>query len=216
MARYSSFKKQQLLTENWRKFLEEDRSPYEEIQQIIDGNQYLKGKIEASEKTVHDLGDKFLLMSGVGHLKERHADPCFPGSLFLKDEETIMQAVMAAVKQIDPAIGKVLAVQTGIEGLGKERLVKLRPEEITDFEEMDAGGIVKIKKVPKGKDGKVTDRLSVIAPRIGDAGGKPVLSLVTAFPGYMGTGKGPDGDIEIKSRDDFTKNGYVFLLPEEC
>ena len=80
---------------------------------------------------------------------------------------------------------------------------------------MNDGTLVKIKKEGQNP-GQVTDQLTVIAPSIGDAGGKPVLSLVTAFPGFMGTGQGGEGDIEIKDRADFTKNGYYFLVPEGC
>ena len=202
-----------ILLENWKQFIKEQEVPYEEIQNIIDGNQYLKGKVEANQNTVHDLGDRYLLMAGVAHLKQRHADPCYPGSLFLGSEEDIMDAVRAAAKQIDPEVGKVLAIESGVRGLGKERLNKATPQEIADLEEKEG---VKVRKVPAGDDGVVTDRISVIAPRIGEAAGRPVLSLVTAFPGYMGTGKGGEGDIEIKDRADFTKNGYYFLIPEDC
>ena len=100
-----------------------------------------------------------------------------------------------------------------------ERLVKATPEEISDFEDYEMKGRtpVKVKIKREGQNpGQVTDRLTVIAPSIGEAGGKPVLSLVTAFPGFMGTGQGGDGDIEIKDRADFTKNGYYFLIPEKC
>jgi len=196
--------------------------PYEEIQAIIDGNQYLKGKITATEETVYDLGDKYFLMSGVSHIAERHKDRCFPGSLFLKGDDEVKDAVLNIVRGMSPEAGKVLAVPSGISGLGMERLVKATPEEIEEFEDYDMGrgATVKIKK--EGSDpGKVTDKLTVIAPSIGDAGGKPVLSLVTAFPGFMGTGKGDkekgvEGDVEIKDRADFTKNGYYFLVPEDC
>ena len=98
-----------------------------------------------------------------------------------------------------------------------ERLVKATPEQIADLEDykMNDGTLVKIKK-EGANPGQVTDRLTVIAPPIGEAGGKPVLSLVTAFPGFMGTGQGGEGDIEIEDRGDFTKNGYYFLIPENC
>ena len=98
-----------------------------------------------------------------------------------------------------------------------ERLVKVNPEELSELEDykMNDGTIVKIKKEGQNP-GRVTDRLTVIAPSIGQAGGKPVLSLVTAFPGFMGTGKGGGGDVEIKNRADFTKNGYYFVVPEDC
>ena len=198
-----------LLLERWNQFVNEAESPYEEIQAIIDGNQYLKGKIVASEETVYDLGDKYFLMSGVSHIAERHKDKCFPGSLFLQGDDKVKEAVLNLVQGMSPEAGKVLAVPSGIESLGMERLVKATPEEIAGLEDykMNDGTLVKIKKEGQNP-GQVTDRLTVIAPSIGQAGGKPVLSLVTAFPGFMGTGQGGEGDIEIRDRADFTKNGY--------
>ena len=206
-----------LLFENWKKYLNEETAPYEEIQAIIDANQYLKGKVVADEKTVYDLGDKYFLMSGVSHISERHKDRCFPGSLFLQGVELVKEAVLNIVSGMSPEAGKVLAVPSGVEGLGMERLVKSTPEEVAGLEDykMSDGTLVKIKKEGRNP-GQVTDRLTVIAPSIGEAGGKPVLSLVTAFPGFMGTGQGGEGDIEIKNRADFTKNGYYFLIPEGC
>jgi len=205
------------LLENWSNYLNEESVPYEEIQAIIDGNQYLKGQIVANEETVYDLGDKYFLMSGVSHIAKRHKYKCFPGSLFLQGDDLVKEAVLNIVRGMDPAAGKVLAVPSGIDGLGMERLAKATPEEIAGFEdyEMTGGTLVKIKKEGQNP-GQVTDRLTVIAPSIGEAGGKPVLSLVTAFPGFMGTGQGAGGDIEIKDRADFTKNGYYFLVPEGC
>tara|TARA_R110000796_G_scaffold30505_3_gene81457 strand:+ start:1323 stop:1949 length:627 start_codon:yes stop_codon:yes gene_type:complete len=206
-----------LLLEKWSSYLNEQSVPYEEIQAIIDGNQYLKGKIVASEETVYDLGDKYFLMSGVSHIAKRHKDKCFPGSLFLQGDDLVKEAVLNIVRGMDPTAGKVLAVPSSVDGLGMERLVKTTPEEIAGLEDykMNDGTLVKIKKEGQNP-GQATDRLTVIAPSIGDAGGKPVLSLVTAFPGFMGTGKGGEGDIEIKDRADFTKNGYYFLVPEGC
>jgi len=205
------------LLENWNNYLNEESVPYEEIQAIIDGNQYLKGQIVASEETVYDLGDKYFLMSGVSHIAERHKDKCFPGSLFLQGDDLVKEAVLNIVRGMDPTAGKVLAVSSGVDGLGMERLVKATPEEVAGLEDykMNDGTLVKIKKEGQNP-GQTTDRLTVIAPSIGDAGGKPVLSLVTAFPGFMGTGQGGEGDVEIKDRADFTKNGYYFLIPEDC
>jgi len=206
-----------LILEKWQKFLNENEIPFKEIQNIIDGNQYLKGKVVADDNTVYDLGDKYFLMSGVSHLAERHQEKCFPGSLFLKGDEAIKQAVLNVVRAMPPTGGKTVAFSTGIEGLGMERLVKTTPDAVAKFEDfkMKDGTVVKIKK-EGNNPGRVTDKLSVIAPSIGEAGGKPVLSLVTAFPGFMGTGKGGEGDIEIKDRADFTKNGYYFVMPESC
>lgn len=208
-----------LLIENWRQFLKENEVPYKEIQAIIDGNQFLKGKIKATPETIYDLEDKYLLMSGVSHIAERHQDPCFPGSLFLVDESQVKEAILSIVKGMNPKAGKVLAVPSGISNLGMERMVKATPEEISDFEDYEMQGRtpVKVKIKREGQNpGQVTDRLTVIAPPIGEVGGKPVLSLVTAFPGFMGTGQGGDGDIEIKDRAELTKNGYYFLIPERC
>jgi len=206
-----------LLMENWREFLNETSPPFEEIQSIIDQNPYLKGKVSATEETVYDMGDKYLLMSGVSHIAERHQDKCFPGSLFLQDEEVIKKAILNIVAQMPPAEGKALAMPSGISGLGMERLVKTTPEEVAGLEDytMNDGTIVKIKR-EGNNPGQVTDKLTVIAPSIGNIGGKPLLSLITAFPGFMGTGRGGDGDIEILDRSDFTKNGYYFLIPEDC
>ena len=206
-----------LILEKWDKFVNEAEIPFKEIQAVIDGNQYLKGKVVANDNTVYDLGDKYFLMSSVSHIAERHQEKCFPGSLFLKGDDAIKQAVLNVVRDMPPTGGKTMAFSTGIDGLGMERLVKTTPEAIADFEDfkMKDGTVVKIKK--EGSDpGQITDRLSVIAPAIGEAGGKPVLSLVTAFPGFMGTGKGGEGDIEIKDRADFAKNGYYFVVPEGC
>jgi len=156
-------------------------------------------------------------MSSVSHLAARHQEKCFPGSLFLKGDDAIKEAVLNVVRAMPPTGGKTMAFSTGVEGLGMERLVKTTPDAIADFEDfkMQDGTVVKIKK-EGNNPGQVTDKLSVIAPSIGEAAGKPVLSLVTAFPGFMGTGNGGEGDVEIEDRADFTKNGYYFVMPESC
>ena len=101
-----------LILERWNQFVNEAEGPYEEIQAIIDGNQYLKGNVTASEETVYDMGDKYFLMSGVSHIAERHQDKCFPGSLFLKGNDAVKEAILGVVRQMPPEGGVSLAVST--------------------------------------------------------------------------------------------------------
>ena len=55
---------------------------YQEIQNMIDNNQFLKGKVKADKSTVYEAGDYILLLGDLSHITDAHVDETIPGSKF--------------------------------------------------------------------------------------------------------------------------------------
>ncbi len=201
-----------------------DETLFTEIQSMIDANQFLKGKVKADKDTVFEAGDFILLISDLKHITDAHVDETIPGSKFNKGVD-LKKAIIELVsnnkptemtKGFGPQETKVSNTQEaekfkwlGLDSktkVGIENVHKLDPNS-EEFKSMNVysykdsrGNEFKIKV--KGGDGEETTFLSFIGAKIGEVGGKPVLSVMTSFPGKNG--------VEVANRNDFMKSGYYF------
>ena len=67
-----------------RLFEDLNETLYQEIQNMIENNQFLKGKLKADNSTVFEAGDFILLLSDLSHITDAHVDETIPGSKFEK------------------------------------------------------------------------------------------------------------------------------------
>ena len=197
---------------------------YQEIQNMIDNNQFLKGKVKADKDTVFEAGDFILLLSDLTHITDAHVDEVIPGSKFEKGVD-LKKAIISLVsnnkptemtKGFGPSESKVTNPEEaekfkwlGLDSktnVGIENVHKLEPN-ADEFKSMnvytykDSRGNEFNIKVKEG-EGEKTTFLSFIGAKLGKIGDKIVLSVMTAFPGKNGA--------EVANRNDFMKQGYYF------
>jgi hypothetical protein len=197
---------------------------YQEIQNMIDNNQFLKGKVKADNSTVFEAGDFILLLGDLTHITDAHVDETIPGSKFEKGVD-LKKAIIGLVsnnkptemtKGFGPSESKVTNTEEaekfkwlGLDSktnVGVENVHKLEPN-ADEFKSMnvytykDSRGNEFNIKVKEG-EGEKTTFLSFIGAKLGKIGDKIVLSVMTAFPGKNGA--------EVANRNDFMKQGYYF------
>lgn len=209
---------------NFKIFEGMDETSYQEIQKMIDNNQFLKGKVKADNSTVFEAGDFILLLSDLSHITDAHVDESIPGSKFEKGVD-LKKAIIGLVsnnkptemtKGFGPSESKVTNPEEaekfkwlGLDSktnVGLENVNKLDPNS-EEFKSMNVytykdsrGNEFKI-KVKEG-EGEKTTFLSFIGAKLGKLGDKIVLSVMTAFPGKNGA--------SVSNRNDFMKQGYYF------
>jgi len=189
---------------------------YDEIQPMIDGNQYVSG--QANESNVLET-EKYVLFAsdeGVKHILERHADPYAPGSLLVDNFDLlgeIKKLIATEPSEIDSRgmvkwLEKDLGSACGYMGVAQADPAEV--EKMQDYSMQGYKGIEKVKIAPGER--APTNLLSVITAGIGDlTDGRKVLSLVTVFPG----GNEVNG-VEIPhSRPSFAAVGLYFVLPKD-
>jgi hypothetical protein len=203
-----------------------DETIYKEIQNMIDENQFMKGKTVANNTTVFEAGNFLLLLSDdtLNHIIDSHVKETIPGSKFEKNidlkkaivnlvtnnEPTEMVKVTGTnqTKVTDPNeanrfkwLGVDSKVPVGIENVHK---TDVNSEEFKSMNvysyKTNFGDEFKI-KVKEG-EGIKTTFLSFIGVKIGKVGDKIVLAALTAFPGKEA--------VTIANRNDFAKQGYYF------
>lgn len=212
----------------FRLFESLDETIYQEIQNMIDANQFLKGKIKADSTTVFEAGNFILLLGDLKHITDAHVEETIPGSKFNKgldlkkaiinlvtnNEPTVMTKGYGAgeteVKDSEQAekfkwLGLDSKVEVGVENVHKS-------EDNVEFQKMNTytykdsrGNEFKI-KVKQG-DGEKTSFLSFIGAKLGKIGDKFVLSIITAFPGQNA--------VSIANRNDFIDKGFYFTTQSE-
>lgn len=201
-----------------------DQTVYDQIQNFIDTNQFLKGKVEANQSTVFEAGDFLLLLGDLTHITDAHVDETIPGSKFNKGVD-LKKAIVNLVtnnkptemtKGFGPSETKVTNPDEaekfkwlGLDSktdVGVENVHKLEPNS-PEFKSMNIysykdsrGNEFKI-KVKEG-EGEKTTFLSFIGAKLGKIGNKFVLSVMTAFPGQNGA--------SVVNRNDFLKQGFYF------
>lgn len=207
-----------------RLFEDLNETLYQEIQNMIENNQFLKGKVKADKNTVFEAGDFILLLSDLTHITDAHVDETIPGSKFEKGVD-LKKAIIGLVsnneptemtKGFGPSESKVTNPDEaekfkwlGLDSktnVGVENVHKLEPNS-EEFKSMniytykDSRGNEFNIKVKEG-EGEKTTFLSFIGAKLGKIGDKIVLSVMTAFPGKNGA--------EVANRNDFMKQGYYF------
>lgn len=79
-----------------------DETMYQEIQKMIDANQFLKGKIKADSSTVHEAGNYILLLGDLSHITDAHVEETIPGSKFTKGLD-LKKAIISLVSNNEPS-----------------------------------------------------------------------------------------------------------------
>lgn len=197
---------------------------YQEIQSMIDGNSFLKGKVKADNSTVFEAGNFILLLGDLGHITEAHVEETIPGSKFNTGVD-LKKAIINLVQNNKPTLmtkgfgaGETQVTNPDeaekVKWLGLDSKTEVGVENVQqldagseEFKSMavytykdSRGNEFKI-KVKEG-EGEKTTFLSFIGAKLGKMGNKIILSVMTAFPGKNGA--------EVTNRNDFMKQGYYF------
>jgi len=184
-----------------------NEADFKNIQSIIDGNQYVKGT--ANEESIIETSKYILFISpeGLKHIKERHSDRSKPGSIITGDlKDIITKTIQKSPSESSGGRVKWLDVKVG--NVGEMGVAKATPEEVssmTDYTMPD--GRKETVKIKQGQRPK-TDVFNVITAEIGEDSGKPVLSIITAFPGPNSI----DGVEMPMDRNEFAKKGFYFIV----
>jgi hypothetical protein len=193
----------------------EGEKMYEQIQPMIDANPYVSGRANSGNVIESDLYVLYASAEGLKHISDRHADEYAPGSLFseglnLADElKKIIQSPgegpdgRGMVKWLEKDAGKVIGFM-GVDQAEPDKVATMK-----DY--IMPGGRMEKVKVAAGER-KPTSVLNVITAKIGSlTDGRPVLSLVTMFPG-TNTINGVDMPFD---RSAFAASGFYFVLPAD-
>ena len=202
------------LFENWRRYITEEVN-LQAVQQLINANPYLKGKLAATKENVIE-GDNYILVvsdESLKHIKDRHMDPFAPGSLFEPDLDLrrVMQSILSQ-KPSESKSGKVkwLGIKTKMQ-IGKMGVKLGNPEQVSKLKDYKMpGGRNEMVKIAIGERDP-TNQISLITAELGDLGGKKILSLITAFPGGSEIG----GKEMPMDRNDFAAKGFYFVVPQK-
>ena len=76
---------------------------YDQINAMIDANQFLKGKVAADKETVFEAGDFILLLGDLGHITDAHVEETVPGSKFDKGID-LKKAIVSLVSNNKPTL----------------------------------------------------------------------------------------------------------------
>jgi len=197
---------------------------YDQINVMIDSNQFLKGKVVADKETVFEAGDFILLLGDLSHITDAHVDETIPGSKFDKGID-LKKAIISLVSNNKPTemtkgfgpnetkvtnieeaekfkwLGLDSKVQVGVDNIHKSEPSSEEFKSMNSYSYKDSRGNEFKIKVKEG-EGEKTTFLSFIGAKLGKVGEKTVLSVMTAFPGKNGA--------EVANRNDFEKLGYYF------
>lgn len=183
-----------------------------EIQALINKNDYLKGKVTAKPADIIE-GNNFVLLfseDAAKHIAERHLDGTKPGSLFKSGVN--LRDVAKKLLNIEPseeAGGRVKWLGANGGNIGEMGVAKASPEEVAKMKDytMPDGQKEQVKIAP-GKR-KPTSEVSLITAELGTLGnGKKALSLITMFPG----GTKIDGTEIPMNRGEFASKGFYFVV----
>ena len=197
---------------------------YQEIQSMIDNNQFLKGKVKADNSTIFEAGDFILLLGDLSHITDAHVEETIPGSKFNKGVD-LKKAIINLVSNNKPTemtkgfgpsetkvtnpdeaekvkwLGLDSKTDVGVENVQQSDANSEEFKSINVYTYKDSRGNEFNIKVKQG-EGEKTTFLSFIGAKLGKIGDKIVLSVMTAFPGKNG--------VSIANRNEFIKNGLYF------
>ena len=183
---------------------------FKNIQSIIDGNQFVNGT--ANEESIIETDKHILFISpeGLKHIKERHSDRSKPGSIITGDLKDIITKTIRKSPS-ESSGGRVKWLDVKVGNVGEMGVAKATPEEVsgmTDYTMPD--GRKETVKIKQGQRPK-TDVFNVITAEIGEDSGKPVLSVITAFPGPNSI----DGVEMPMDRNEFAEKGFYFIVSKK-
>jgi len=184
-----------------------NEADFKNIQSIIDENPYVKGT--ANEKSIIETDKHILFISpeGLEHIKERHSDRSKPGSIITGDLKDIITKTIQKSPS-ESSGGRVKWLDIKIGNVGEMGVAKATPEEVSDMTDYTMpDGRKETVKIKQGQRPK-TDVFNVITAEIGKDSGKPVLSIITAFPGPNSI----DGVEMPMDRNEFAEKGFYFIV----
>jgi len=189
---------------------------YDEIQNLIDSNQFVNGI--ANEASVVEGTSRVLFLSpeGLKHILGRHRDEYAPGSLlntgadypsliksFIDTEPSVIDG-RGFVKWLDKDVGQIVG-STGIQKGDPEEVAQM-----TDYQMPDSRRPETV-KVSGGQREPTSILNLIIAPMGSLLDGREVFSIITMFPGRNSI----DG-VEIPmNRNDLAGLGFYFVLPTD-
>lgn len=184
-----------------------NEADFKNIQSIIDGNQFVNGT--ANEESIIETNKYILFISpeGLKHIKERHSDRSKPGSIITGDlKDIITKTIQKSPSESSGGRVKWLDVKVG--NVGEMGVAKATPEEVSGMADYTMpDGRKETVKIKQGQRPK-TDIFNVITAEIGKDSGKPVLSIITAFPGPNSI----DGVAMPMDRNEFAEKGFYFIV----
>ena len=210
--------------------IEGEEMIYNQINTMIESNQFLKGKVVANKDTVFEAGDFMLLLGDLDHITDAHIDETIPGSKFDKGID-LKKAIVSLVSNNKPTemtkgfganetkvtnaeeaekfkwLGLDSKVQVGVDNIHKSEVNSEEFKSMNAYTYKDSRGNEFKIKVKEG-EGEKTTFLSFIGAKLGEIDGKIVLSVITAFPGQNGA--------EVANRNDFEKLGYYFTTTSKA
>lgn len=184
----------------------------QEIQALVDKNEFLKGKVKATPADIIE-GSEFVLLfseDAAKHIAERHLDGAKPGSLFKSGVN--LRSVAKKILNTAPseeAGGRVKWLGVSGGNVGEMGVAKASPEEVAKMRDytMPDGQKEQVKIAP-GKR-KPTDEVSLITAELGILSNeKKALSMITMFPG----GTIIDGTQIPMDRGEFAAKGLYFVV----
>jgi hypothetical protein len=184
----------------------------QEIQALVDKNEFLKGKVKATPSDLIE-GSKFVLLfseDAAKHIAERHLDKTKPGSLFKSGVN--LRDIAKKLLNISPseeAGGRVKWLGANGGNVGEMGVAKSTPEKVAKMKDytMPDGQKEQVKITP-GKR-KPTSEVSLITAELGILeDGRKALSLITMFPG----GTKVDGTEIPMNRGEFASKGLYFVV----
>jgi len=184
----------------------------QEIQALIDKNEFLKGKVKATGSDLIEADNFVLLFSEetAGHIAERHLDGAKPGSLF-KTGVDLRQVAKKLLNTppTEEASGRVKWLAANGGKVGEMGVAKAGPEEVAMMQDYTMpDGRKEAVKIAPGKR-KPTSRVNLITAELGTlTNGKKALSLITLFPG----GASIDGTEIPMNRGEFAAAGFYFIV----
>lgn len=206
-----------------------DESTISEIKKIIDENQYVSDKDVTEEKLVYS--DKWIVYISKGtldHIKS-HMAPSVelgdaPGSYYTQNWK---KGVETVISKFEPEVGdkppfrtawtgKDASIDVGFVTIGYDD--KLKNDEMDGFKSYTYERPVRDTKVKetiilKEEEATKTNFLTVVGAKIGEVGGKGLITLWTTYPDFK------DGKIDNKeipmNRNEFKQNGFYFKCSKE-
>ena len=189
---------------------------HNEIQQLIDSNQFVSGI--ANEESVIEGQTRILFLSPQSkqHVLGRHQDEYAPGSLFNAsvDFNSLIKSFIDTkpdevgsngfVKWLGKDVGQTVGLM-GVKKGDPEAVAKMKDYQMPDSRTPE------VVKISAGQRVSTSEFSLIIAPMGNISDGRDVFSLITMFPG----GTEIDGVPMPMNRNDFASLGFYFVLPED-
>ena len=188
----------------------------EEIQSLIDNNQYVNGTANEDSVIAGESRILFLSPQSKQHVLGRHQDEYAPGSLFNPgaDFNSLIKSFIDTKPDEVGSNGfvKWLGKDVG-ENIGSMGVAKGDPETVSQMKDytMPDSRTSEVVKVAAGVRKPTSEFSLIIAPMGKISDGREVFSLITMFPG----GTEIDGTAMPMNRNDFASLGFYFVLPED-